>query len=113
MTHVERAAANEAVFREVNERITDITLAQEGRRAAVLCECSDPSCTATIDIHLDEYEAVRRGATRFALVEGHDDPTIERVVERTDRFIVVEKTGEGADVVRERDPRVAAPRRTL
>ena len=105
MTREQRAAANEALFREVNERIKDITTAQEGHRVAALCECSDAACTATIDIRLDEYEAVRRHGARFALVANHDDPTIERVVERTDRFIVVEKMGEGAEIAHERDPR--------
>ena len=105
MTREERAAANEAVFREVNERIKDIALAQESRRFSALCECSDPSCTATVEIDLDEYEAVRRHGARFALVAGHDDPTIERIVDRADRFAVVEKAGAGADIVRERDPR--------
>ena len=105
MTREQRAAANEAVFREVNERIKDITLTQESERAAALCECSDAACTATIDIRLDEYEAVRRHGARFALVADHDDPTIERIVARTDRFVVVEKIGEGAAIAHERDPR--------
>ena len=105
MTREERAAANEALFREVNERIKDIAVSLESRRTAALCECSDAACTATIDIDVDEYEAVRRHGARFAVIAGHDDPSIERVVDRTDRFIVVEKTGEGADIARERDPR--------
>ncbi|MBW3592111.1 MAG: hypothetical protein KY396_00270 [Actinobacteria bacterium] len=105
MTRAERAAANEAVFREVNERIKQITLAQESPRASALCECSDASCTATIDITLDEYDDTRRHATRFVLVAGHEDPTIERVVDRNDRYLVVEKTGGGADIARALDPR--------
>ena len=105
MTREERLAANEAVFRDVNERIKDVTLAQESRTAAALCECSDASCAATVEIDLDEYEAVRQNPTRFLLVAGHDDPTIEQIVDETDRFVVVEKTGDGARVARERDPR--------
>jgi hypothetical protein len=105
MTREGRAAANEAVFREVNERIEQITVTQGSDHAAALCECSDASCTATVAIRLDEYEAVRQHPTRFVVLAGHEDETIERVVDRTDRFLVVEKTGEGADVARERDPR--------
>ena len=101
----ERAAKNEAVFREINERIKDVTVAQEATWAEALCECSDPSCRATINIQLDEYEEVRRDGARFALIAGHEDPAVERVVRRTDRFLVVEKTGAGADIARDADPR--------
>lgn len=48
---------------------------------------------------------MRREPTRFALVAGHEDQAIEQIVDRTDRFFVVEKTGVGADIARERDPR--------
>ena len=105
LTREERAAKNEAVFREVNERIKEITVAQRSEWSAVLCECSDASCTATIEISLSEYEATRAHGDRFALVAGHEDPAVEHIVERTDRFLVVEKTAAGGEVARELDPR--------
>jgi hypothetical protein len=105
MKREERAAKNEAVFREVNERIQEITRDQRSEWSAMLCECSDPSCTMTIDVSLDEYEATRAYGARFALVAGHEDPAVELVVERTDRFLVVEKTDAGGDIARDLDPR--------
>jgi hypothetical protein len=38
-----------------------------------------------------EYEHVRSDNDRFALVPGHEDEEIERVVERSERYIVVDK----------------------
>ena len=54
----ERLARNQALFREVNERINEL------RRPTVslvefVCECSDPSCTKSLSVAPGEYEAVR------------------------------------------------------
>src|SRR3712207_7921589 len=38
-----------------------------------------------------EYERLRADARHFAVVAGHDIPSAEYVVERTDRYHVVEK----------------------
>ncbi|MBW3593133.1 MAG: hypothetical protein KY396_05525 [Actinobacteria bacterium] len=105
MTREERAARNEAVFREVNERIKELTRAQRSERSEVLCECSDSSCVATIDVSMDEYEATRAHGARFAVVAGHEDAAVERIVERTDRFFVVEKADAAGEVARDLDPR--------
>jgi hypothetical protein len=43
---------------------------------------------------LDEYERVRSQRDRFALVPGHENSAIERVVERDDRYVVVDKLDE-------------------
>ena len=101
----ERAARNEAIFREANERISEVTEAQRESFAQFFCECSDTACTERIDVSLAEYEAVRARGARFALIVGHEDPRVERVVERTDRYVVVEKFGRGAEVAEELDPR--------
>ena len=100
-----RVAKNEAVFREINERIGELTDAQREEWLEALCECADASCVATISITLPEYEAVRTRGDRFALVAGHELPEFEHVVERNERFFVVEKIGTGADVARDLDPR--------
>jgi hypothetical protein len=106
MTREVRAAKNEALFREVNERIKDLALDQLSDWSDVLCECSDPHCAATMQVTIGEYEAVRANGTRFALVAGHEDRSIERVVDRNERFIVVEKTEPSAAAeARRNDPR--------
>ena len=104
-SRAERAAKNESLVREVNERIGETALGWQRERAAALCECQAMDCRATVEVSLEEYEAVRSHADRFLLLEGHEDPAVESIVERTDRYVVVEKVGEGAEVARELDPR--------
>ena len=104
-SRAERAAKNEALFREVNERVVEVAEQFETELFHAFCECSDAACTRRLQITPPEYAAVRAQGDRFALIAGHDDPSIERVVERTERFVVVEKLGEGADIARELDPR--------
>jgi hypothetical protein len=52
-----------------------------------------------------EYEAVRARPTRFLLKPGHWQSEVERVVEQNERFAVVEKHEEEAEIARETDPR--------
>jgi hypothetical protein len=54
-----------------------------------------------------EYEAIRAVATHFVVVPGHEDPSVEHVVQQTDRFLVVEKEGPAAGEAQEDDPRKA------
>jgi hypothetical protein len=100
-------ARNEALFREVNERIEDVQAgfaAQE--RTDFLCECGNDDCTQPISLTLAEYEQVRQRPKHFVVVPGHDVVDVERVVERTDRYAVVEKLpGAPAKIALERDPR--------
>ena len=106
MTREKRAAKNEALFREVNERIKELSLAQLSEHSDVLCECSERDCMATVQVTVGEYEDVRAHGTRFVIVAGHEDPSIERVVDRNERFVIVEKTApEAAAEARRRDPR--------
>ncbi len=95
-----RLAENEATFRDVNELVDDVarTLGQDEHLYEYLCECSRSECHERIRLTTDEYRRVREYPTRFALVPGHEDPTVERVVGRIGDAAVVEKFGEGADV---------------
>lgn len=101
----ERAARNEALFREVNERIGEAAQRWDDDRIRALCECHFGACADFVDVSREEYEAVRAHGDRFLLVDGHQDEEVEQVVERTDRFVVVEKIGEGAEVAQRLDPR--------
>jgi hypothetical protein len=46
-----------------------------------------------------EYEHVRSDNDRFALVPGHENEQIERVMERTERYVVVDKRPEAEPYV--------------
>lgn len=103
----ERVARNEALFREVNERIRDVSEnGAEASETEFVCECGDPECTKPVRLTLGEYEDVRRNPKHFAILPGHEVPDVEQIVARYDRFAVVEKTNpQAARVAVREDPR--------
>ena len=104
---VDARERNEALFREVNERIEDVstTLAPDDVPMQFLCECDDTDCVEKVSATRAEYEAIRAVATHFVVLPGHEDPGVEHVVQQTDRFLVVEKEGQAAHEAQEDDPR--------
>jgi hypothetical protein len=103
----ERLARNEALFRDVNERVRAVA-AQHGGQPHLyqfFCECSNIDCTFQLEALLAEYEAVRAFPNRFLVVPDHWLPEVETVVERTDRWWTVEKHGEAAALAEDLDPR--------
>ena len=104
----ERLARNESFFRQVNERINDVTEGFEGVPAyQFFCECADPECTDRITLTPELYEWVRASPTRFVLARGHVAPEIEHVVEHEDDHVVVEKLGLAARIAAKLNPRTA------
>jgi hypothetical protein len=103
----ERVAKNEALFREVNERIKRLNPHLDAHdQADFICECGDAECTHPVSLTLTEYEEVRRRGTHFAVLPGHVVPDLERVVARYPRFAVVEKTdARAAGIAVSEDPR--------
>jgi RNA:NAD 2'-phosphotransferase (TPT1/KptA family) len=87
----ERRALNEALFRDVNERIAESADGFDADRTEFVCECADPNCTDRVPATLAEYESVRKQSTTFLLAPGHHEPEIERVVSDRGGFQVVEK----------------------
>jgi hypothetical protein len=103
-----KMARTEATFREVNEAIAKTASRFDAEEAAFICECADPDCTHRVTADLDDYEEVRSEATHFLLAPDHLEPVVERVVERTGEFDVVEKVApEMARIVRRLNPRAA------
>jgi hypothetical protein len=90
-----RAAKNERLFREVNDRILELQedFGKAYGSAHFICECSYLECTIRLELELEEYAEVRSEATHFVVAPGHVDGDHERIVRRTDRFVVVEKFG--------------------
>ena len=89
----ERVGVNEALFREVNERIEDLQ-SELGQRPQfeIVCECGDPTCVERFTISADDYTALRQDVHHFGVLAGHEQPEVERVVERHEAYVVVEKT---------------------
>jgi hypothetical protein len=95
---VETAACHQVVFREVNERICELTgLFNETGFNLLICECSDPVCAEALEITREEYEAVRANPACFVVQRGHELPKVERVVDGNGRYIVVERFGAAAE----------------
>jgi hypothetical protein len=103
----ERAARNEALFREVNEQARSISELQPPTSAddlLIICECSDDRCTERISLPLSVYEAVRANARRFLVVTGHEGD-FEHVVERAGGYSIAEKEGQAGRIAEQNDPR--------
>jgi hypothetical protein len=104
-----RHARTEALFRDVNERIAETAERFSADTTEFVCECSDASCAERVPTSLETYEEVREDATQFLVAPGHEDDSIERVVERAPRYNIVAKVKNRvvADVVRRLNPRAA------
>jgi hypothetical protein len=101
---LERLARNQALFREVNERLLHLSDGSANGQVDFLCECSQQDCAETISLSLGEYNEVRARATLFAISPGHETLAVEKVLETRPAYIIVEKTnGKGFAV--ETDPR--------
>jgi 5-bromo-4-chloroindolyl phosphate hydrolysis protein len=103
-----RLASNEARFREINERVErdlEPILDTEDELLQFVCECGQRNCTHTLELSVAEYEAVRQDARRFAVVPGHEIEDVEDVVERHDRYFVIEKHPETWEIVERANPR--------
>jgi hypothetical protein len=94
----ERAARNEEVFRDVNERIEQgAEMHDVPGEVRYHCECERVSCFEMVPLERAEYERVAAERYRFVIAPGHEDPKIERVVERHESYLVVEKIGEARE----------------
>jgi hypothetical protein len=100
----QRVAVNEANFRKVNEGMEVIQDASG--LLTFVCECGRLGCSQLIQLTRAEYEGIRANPRRFAILDGHEIPEAETIIERRDRYTVVEKTGDPvAEVVESTDPR--------
>ena len=102
----QRLAQNEALFREVNERV-DAVAHQLGPDVPYefLCECANADCTFRLTLPTSIYEAVRADPRQFVLLPLHYTPEIEELVVQEDTYWVVRKTGAAGEYVERLDPR--------
>jgi hypothetical protein len=114
---LEQRARNEALVREVNERIEEVdkTAGEAGCGGEdivfeFLCECGgdagDVACGEQVRMTISEYENVRSQDDRFVVYPGHEKEALEQVTTRNERFFVVDKRPTAEPFV-EDDPRGA------
>ena len=103
----ERLAGNEALFREVNERVAEVATLyiEAGSQRAVdfTCECGLIDCSETMMMTIAEYEAIR--AHSLTLASSRSTAAGDRERDRAPSYFVVEKREEDAQELREKQIR--------
>jgi hypothetical protein len=100
----ERLARNEARWRELNSELerglSDIQRDPD-ERAAFVCECARTDCVQMVKLPLDEYQRWHADDRRFVVLPGHEFQDVEKVLEATEDYFVIEKrdVGQVHDVV--------------
>lgn len=95
-----RVAENEALFRQVNERV----VGRERRPAEtfeIVCECADTQCMEHLRVTTEVYERTRSEPTDFLLKPGHAKPEYETVIDANEEFELVRKTGAAGSVAKQ------------
>jgi hypothetical protein len=103
-------AKTESLFRDVNKRIATAADQFGSEEAEFVCERADPKCVERVEVPLEVYEGVRAEPTTFILANGHEDKSIETVVDTRRRYQIVEKVHRKVvQVVKQLDPRRREP----
>jgi hypothetical protein len=101
---VARKARNQALFREVNDRIAELAAQFEVASGpqSFVCECSQLGCTELVQLPAAAYRRLRDNPTTFLVLTGHEDLDHETVVERTAGYLLVRnKLGVASQIARE------------
>ena len=103
----ERAARNEVLFREANEKLSDKRKELEHRRrdAVSLRMRRSRRAPSSFACPLEQYEHVRSRAGWFLVARGHDARTRRGSKEREDGYVIIEKTGLAGRIAEEENPR--------
>ena len=101
-----RMAQNEALFREVNERVEAIAhrLGPDVPYEFV-CECANADCTFRIKLTHGQYASIRADPKQFVVLPLHFTPEVETLVVKNENHWLVRKTGDAGDYVEKLDPR--------
>ena len=79
---------------------------QAGERLTFYGECANTGRKQHLSLTAQEYESVRANSRRFAVIGGHEDLEVERVVEEHERYAVIEKDEDVTALVEATDPRL-------
>ena len=79
-----RLAQNEALFREMNERVQVSVVASGGEEEpfVVVCECGNIECLERMRLTAAEYGDAHAHPAQFVVVDGHVANDVEDVVAR-------------------------------
>jgi hypothetical protein len=98
-----RLAQNEALARDVNQRVGEVAAPwyDQDESIGFVCECSAENCERRVNLTMEQYARVRSSRVWFVVVPEHVNPAIERTVEALGDGVIVEKIGAGRDVADE------------
>jgi hypothetical protein len=101
----ERLAMNEALFREMNERVEKRVRSEDrdDEPFAIVCECGNIDCLERMRLTPAEYDATHAHPAQFVVVEGHVADDVEDVVARNERYVVVRKRGLAGEIAAQLD----------
>ncbi|MGB9185679.1 MAG: hypothetical protein WCB67_16620 [Solirubrobacteraceae bacterium] len=101
-----RLASNDSVFRDVNEGIERGQWpGEDADPVRFRCECARLGCNLLVEVTLPAYEQVRSHPRRFVMIEGHQVPELETVVQREPGYVVVQKLDEAGEQAEAANPR--------
>jgi hypothetical protein len=104
-----RKAANEVVFRNVNERIKQLQhsfAVAEREPLQMICECDRLDCMERVTVGVDAYELIRSHPDEFIVSPGHEDTQVDEVVSVSSGYTIVrKKAGDPRDIAVATDPR--------
>jgi hypothetical protein len=80
---------NQHLFREVNQRVAEITAGQQVGGAEFLCECGREDCHAILALDLSEYTDLRDEDGFFLVAPGIWSRALTQLVEVRDGYELV------------------------
>ena len=84
------ASSDRALFRSVNEEIARL----DGNGTTLfLRECGNPACSERIPLTAAALRQLHNGGNLFVVLSGHATPDVESVVDESDSYVIVRKSG--------------------
>jgi hypothetical protein len=93
VTEAQVIRKTQIVFREVNQRIAEITATHAETSSEFLCECGRPTCVTVIELALSDYLDIREDASFFITSTGHRVDGVDRLGEAREGFEIVTQAG--------------------
>ncbi len=102
-----RLVENEMLFRDANRKVQKHV--QENHRSHQIpkstqlhfyCECSNYHCRDRIILTVDEYEKAHKSHKHFITLSGHENNSVETIIDGNDIYSVVEKFVDPAGILK-------------
>jgi hypothetical protein len=90
---------NERLFKGLNADLVNTVntvLEKTGKRLGdepmkFICECANRNCTHMFEVKIEDYRQLSRDDKLFMVIPGHEDASMEEIVDKRTNFYVVIK----------------------